>query len=129
MNDPEVSGPRPTILLVEDDYDTRRMMAHMLASLGEVETAADGEEALDRMVARPPDLVIADVMMPRLDGLEMSRALKSDPRLRSVPVIFVTALGRPGNIIDGINAGARSYLTKPFTPAELLAKARRALEG
>ena len=121
------ASARPRILLVEDDYDTRRLMARMLEPVGEVVMASDGEEALERLLEVRPDLVVTDAMMPNLDGLGLTRLVKADPALAEIPIVVVTAKGLPRDVIDGINAGARFYLTKPFTPAELVDKARRAL--
>lgn len=118
---------RPLILVVEDDYDTRRMMATMLAPLGDVVTASDGEEALEALVDRRPDLVVTDVMMPKLDGFALTRLVKGDVALERIPILMVTAKNLPKDVIEGINAGARFYLTKPFSPSELVDKARRAL--
>ncbi|MCA9609443.1 MAG: response regulator [Myxococcales bacterium] len=119
---------RPVILVVEDDFDTRRMMATMLAPLGEVRTACDGEEALELLLDERPDLIVTDVMMPKLDGFELSRFLKADPALSRIPILVVTARNLPRDVVEGINAGARYYMTKPFSPHELVQKARRALE-
>ncbi len=123
----EPAERRPLILVVEDDYDTRRMMATMLAALGDVVTASDGEEALETLVDRRPDLVVTDVMMPKLDGFALSRLVKGDRSLGKIPIVMVTAKNLPKDLVEGINAGARFYLTKPFSPAELVQKARRAL--
>ncbi|MEM1417866.1 MAG: response regulator, partial [Myxococcota bacterium] len=77
--------------------------------------------------ARPPDLIVTDLRMPRLDGLSLSRRLKADASLQHVPIIMLTAKGRPGDMVEGINAGARHYLTKPFKRDELLDKVRTVL--
>lgn len=119
--------PKPDILVVDDDFDTRKMIVRMLTSLGDVREAEDGEAALEALLQKRPDLVITDVMMRRMDGIALTRHLKSDPGLHTVPVIVVTAKNAPRDVIDGINAGARHYITKPFSPAELLRKVRRAL--
>jgi putative two-component system response regulator len=92
-----------------------------------VETAADGQEALDKALASPPDLIIMDVSMPRVDGLEACRRLKSDLRTRFVPIVLVTALGHRENRLQGIAAGADDFLTKPVDIEQLLARTRSAL--
>ncbi|HJL19681.1 MAG TPA: response regulator [Sandaracinaceae bacterium LLY-WYZ-13_1] len=125
MADPD--APLPRILVVEDDPDARKMIAHMLRRMAQVIEAENGEEALELAVERRPDLIVTDVMMPRLDGFELTRTLKSDAGLRSVPVVLVTARGTAKDVVEGINAGARHYLVKPFTPDELLRKVRKAL--
>ena len=116
------------ILVVEDDEDVLRMVYRLLSDLGNVAMARDGQAALDLMQrGGPPDLVVSDVLMPHLDGLEMTRQMRADPQLAKVPVIFLTARTGTKDLIEGINAGARHYLTKPFTPEALLGKVRKAL--
>jgi putative two-component system response regulator len=89
-----------------------------------VETAADGEQALQLIADEPPDLVLSDVMMPKINGFELCRRLKQDRATRLIPVVLVTALGDRENRIEGINAGADDFLTKPVNPHELRARAR-----
>lgn len=120
-------GALPRILLAEDDEDARQLIAHVLRRVGTVDEARDGEQALELALAHPPDLVLTDVMMPRLDGLELTQILGHDDRLRRVPVIMLTAKDGARDIIRGINSGARYYLTKPFTPDQLVRKVHRAL--
>jgi CheY-like chemotaxis protein len=103
------------------------MIVRLLGSIGDVREAEDGEAALEALFDKRPDLVITDVMMRRMDGIELTKNLKSDPSLRTVPVILVTAKNTPRDVIEGINAGVRHYLTKPFSPRDLLEKVRRAL--
>ncbi|HJL18770.1 MAG TPA: response regulator [Sandaracinaceae bacterium LLY-WYZ-13_1] len=122
--------PGRRILVVEDDEDTRRMIRTILRQLGtdlELLEATDGHQAWARLRAEPVDLVISDVTMPRMDGLSLVRRMKASASLAGVPVIFVTARTGPKDVIAGINAGARHFLTKPFRPDELLTKVRRAL--
>lgn len=116
------------ILVAEDDADLLLMLKRMLAPLGHVVTAADGAEALETLESDPHfDLVVTDLMMPRMDGLTLSRRLKRDPRLARIPVLMLTAKDTPKDIIAGINAGARHYVTKPFKHQELLDKVKQAL--
>ncbi len=116
------------ILVVEDDADVRRMLQHMLVSLGQVVPAADGVEALSHLERDPSfDLVVTDLMMPEMDGLTLSKRMKSHPRLARIPVLMLTAKNTPKDVIAGINAGARHYVTKPFKQQELLEKVKRAL--
>lgn len=118
------------ILVVEDDEDLLRMLQHMLVSLGQVVRAADGAEALAQLQRDAQfDLVITDLMMPRMDGLTLAKRMKADPRLASIPVLMLTAKNTPKDVIAGINAGARHYITKPFKQRELLEKVKRALGG
>jgi putative two-component system response regulator len=116
------------VLVVDDLPDHAEMLRELLEPEGyEVDTAADGQEAIDRALAAPPDLVIMDVSMPRVDGLTACRRLKSDPRTRLVPIVLVTALGHRENRLQGIAAGADDFLTKPVDIEQLLARAHSAL--
>ena len=118
----------PAILVVEDDPDLLRMLARMLSEFAVVTTAVDGEDAMLKVKGGlVPDLVLTDVMMPKVDGLELARLLKNEPSTTRVPVIMLTAKGTPLDVIKGINAGARSYLTKPFKHEELVDKVKKAL--
>jgi DNA-binding NarL/FixJ family response regulator len=116
------------ILIVDDeafnvDYLEQELDAHGFAT----ETAADGLEALERVAAAPPDLVLLDVMMPELDGIAVLRMLKSDPETRLIPVVLMTALNAIEDRVRGIEAGADDFLTKPVDDRELLARIRTAL--
>jgi putative two-component system response regulator len=116
------------ILVVDDLPENLEMHRELLEPEGyAVETAADGQEALDKAFAHPPDLVIMDVSMPRLDGIEACRRLKADLRTRFVPVVLVTALGHRENRLAGIGAGADDFLSKPVDIDQLLARVRSAL--
>ena len=122
------AGDRPFILVAEDDPDVLRMLEHVMRSLGDVISCRDGQEAWERAnEGPPPDVVVTDIMMPRMDGLALSRKLKSVPQLAKVPVVMLTAKTGPRDVIAGINAGARFYVTKPFKTEELLGKVRKAL--
>jgi len=119
---------RPRILLVEDDEDLLKMMFRLLSTVGDVALATDGQHAMQIMGAsQPPDLVVTDLMMPRKDGLQLVAEMKEDPKLRGVPAIILTAKAGPRDVIAGINAGARHYLTKPFKPDDLLSKVKKVL--
>jgi CheY-like chemotaxis protein len=119
---------KPTILIVEDDLDLLKMLTRMLEPIGDVVTATNGADALERILAgMRPDLIVTDVMMPRMDGLELARRLRNEPKTAKTPVIMLTAKNAPLDVIKGINAGARSYLTKPFKHDELVSKVKKAL--
>lgn len=119
---------KPTILIVEDDLDLLKMLTRMLEPIGDVVTATNGADALERILAgMRPDLIVTDVMMPRMDGLELARRLRNEPKTAKTPVIMLTAKNAPLDVIKGINAGARSYLTKPFKHEELVSKVKKAL--
>lgn len=116
------------ILVVEDDADILALESRILATLGAVQIARDGVEALS-IIERGfvPDVVVTDIMMPRMDGLALAKQLKTDPKTSKVPVVILTAKSRPQDVIAGINSGARHYMTKPFTADQLLAKVKKAL--
>jgi DNA-binding response OmpR family regulator len=117
------------VLVVEDDPDLLELMTRVLEKEEfEVMTATNGREGLALATARPrPNLIISDIMMPDMDGLEMVRELKDDPNTKPTPVIFLTSKATPKDMIAGIQAGARHYLTKPFRVPDLLAKVRSVL--
>jgi CheY-like chemotaxis protein len=121
---------RPRILVVEDEADVRRLLGHMLNGVGEVTLAADGLDALEQLHGGlRPDVIVTDLMMPRVDGLELAAALKGDPVLARIPLVMLTAKTGARDVIAGIKAGARHYVTKPFTSEEIVGKVRKALEG
>jgi len=93
----------------------------------DVTVASDGEEALERVRESMPDLVILDVLMPRMDGWEVARALKSDPATRDVPVMFLTSRGQEHDVLEGFDSGAIDYMVKPFSPRELQVRVRAVL--
>lgn len=111
---PAAGGARRRVLIVEDDEPTRRLLAITLRRNYDVLVAADGMEGLELAFSTPgPDLIVTDVMMPRLDGLGMVREIKRRDPSRKVPVIFLTAKGGAADVAAGIGAGARHYLVKP----------------
>ena len=110
----------PHVLVADDDAWILRMVATVLEKRGySVETAVDGEDALARALARPPDLLITDVMMPKLDGWALVRKLRAHGELAMLPVIFLTALSSEDDRIRGFRLGADDYVTKPFRFEEL----------
>ena len=111
---PAAGAARRRVLIVEDDEPTRRLLAITLRRNYDVLAAADGMEGLELAFGTPPpDLIVTDVMMPRLDGLGMVREIKRRDPSRKVPVIFLTAKGNDADVAAGIGAGARHYLVKP----------------
>jgi len=115
------------VLIAEDDPGMRETLAALVKGLGyETVTVADGEAALLAVAAAPPDLLVSDIAMPGLTGLELCRRLKGDPATRLIPVILVTGLGDDYKL-DGIEAGADDFLGKPFSRAELRARIRALL--
>jgi len=113
-------------LIVEDDPEVRAALSRALTFEGyEVSTATDGGRGLEEIAKSPPDVVVLDVMMPFVDGLEMCRRLRS--RGDRTPVLMLTALGEVSDRVDGLEAGADDYLVKPFALEELLARIRALL--
>ena len=119
---------RPRILLADDNADMKEYLQRLLAPTYQVTSTADGLAALEAARAHPPDLVISDVMMPGLDGLQLVAALRRDTRTASVPVLLLSARAGQEAAIEGLDAGADDYLVKPFSGAELLARVRGNLQ-
>jgi DNA-binding response OmpR family regulator len=117
-------GPdAPVVLVADDDPDIRTMLVRALGSKYTVYEASDGEDARRVLEAIPtPDALVCDVMMPRLDGLQLVKGLRKNPAFSRLPVLFLTAKGAALDVVSGINAGARHYVTKPFKIADVLAK-------
>jgi PAS domain S-box-containing protein len=122
------SGPRPRALLADDNADMRDYVRRLLADRYDVTAVADGREALDTARRQPPDLVLTDVMMPGLDGFGLLRALRADPRTAEVLVVLLSARAGEEARVEGLEAGADDYLTKPFSSKELLARVQAHLE-
>ncbi len=117
------------VLVADDNADMREYLARLLRSAGyRVTTVTDGQAALDAVRVTVPDLVISDVMMPRLDGLGLVAALRGDARTAAVPVLLLSARAGQEASIEGLQAGADDYLVKPFSAAELLARTRASVE-
>jgi CheY-like chemotaxis protein/anti-sigma regulatory factor (Ser/Thr protein kinase) len=116
------------VLVVDDNADMRAYLTRLLGPHWVVRTTANGEEALRAVAERRPDVVLTDVMMPRIDGFELLRALRSDPATRQIPVIMLTARAGQEASVEGLEAGADDYLAKPFRADELIARVRVALE-
>ena len=129
MPSPTSSGKPPRILIVDDIPQNVDLVSSLMRSEGyEVTSAADGLEALAQVVAAPPDLIFLDIMMPTLDGYAVCRQLKARPETRLVPIVLITALGDEADKLLGIEAGADDFLAKPFSHAELKARARSLLK-
>jgi phosphate regulon transcriptional regulator PhoB len=116
------------VLIVEDEPDIRELVVHHLKREGyQVSVAASGEEALRQVQASPPDLVLLDLMMPAMNGLEVCRRLRQDPVTASLPIVMLTAKGDEIDRVLGLEIGADDYVVKPFSPKELLARVRAVL--
>lgn len=117
-----------SILVVDDEEEIQELVRYNLAKDGyQVACAGSGEAALARVRAGRPDLVVLDLMLPGLDGLEICRRLKAEPGTRSIPIVMLTAKGEESDIVAGLELGADDYVTKPFSPRVLLARIRAVL--
>jgi len=124
----EAERDRPRVLIADDDGTTRRLLARVLRKQGwEVIEAADGRQALERIFRMEPDLVILDVMMPKMDGYEVCRKMRSSLRTGRIPVIMLTAKDDLESELEGLDAGADDYMTKPVNPLRLLAHCKMLL--
>jgi len=117
-----------SVLVVDDDPVILRLLQvnFELEGIG-VELAVDGEEGLARVQADPPDLVISDIMMPKVNGLELLAALRSSPDTASLPVILLSAKAQVADVQRGLELGADDYITKPFDPLELIDRVYKVL--
>ncbi|RKH32085.1 ATP-binding protein [Corallococcus sicarius] len=114
--------PRARILLADDNRDMRDYIQRVLSTDYEVEAVKDGQKALEAALENPPDLVLSDVMMPRLDGVGLLRALRAAPRTRELPILLLSAKAGEQATVEGLTSGADDYLVKPFSAGELLAR-------
>ena len=113
---------QPTVLYVEDNEYNRKIVRHLLSRTGyRLREAADGEAALRMVSDERPDLVLMDVQLPAMSGLEATRALRADPATAGIPIIVVTSFALSGDDQRAMAAGATAYLAKPYSPRELLA--------
>ena len=109
------------ILVVDDEPPIVRLMEFILARQGhEMIVAVNGQEALEKVRAHRPDLVLLDIMMPRVDGYEVARTLRADPEFAEIPVIMLSAKAQEEDIQKGLNVGVNEYITKPFSPEHLV---------
>lgn len=118
------------ILVVDDERHIVRLVQVNLERAGyEIVTAYDGVEALEKVKNDAPDMIVLDVMMPRMDGFEVLKNLQADPRYQNIPVIMLTAKAQDADIFKGWASGVSSYLTKPFNPRELLVFVERIFQS
>ena len=116
---------KETILVVDDEEDIRELVRHHLNREGyEVKSADSGEKALKAVRSGPVDLIVLDLMLPGIDGLEVTRKLKNDPQTRHIPILMLTAKGEESDVVTGLELGADDYITKPFSPRILIARTR-----
>jgi DNA-binding response OmpR family regulator len=128
MSDPVVDRAQPVVLAADDDEDILELVAFRLERSGyTVLRARDGEEALQIALEAKPDLAVLDVMMPKLDGFELTRRLRADGATSRMPIILLTARAQDEDVQAGFDAGADDYLRKPFSPQELRARVQAIL--
>jgi DNA-binding response OmpR family regulator len=117
------------VLVVDDDAFIRRPLEFILRAEGfEPDTAVDGNDCLDKLAQDRPDLIIMDVMMPGRDGFDVCQLLKRDPALAQIPIILLSARGREHDREKGLALGAADFLTKPYSPSELIRRVRELLQ-
>ena len=122
--------PDSTILVVDDDPVIQKLLEVNFSIEGyAVEVAGDGAEAVEKARAVSPDLIVLDVMMPKMNGLEAAKVLKGDPATASIPIIMLSAKAQDLDQEAGLEAGVNFYMTKPFDPLELLDKAAELIKG
>jgi len=111
------------ILVVEDDRDISELITYNLEREGyEIACLYDGSQAVDFVRKRKPDLIILDLMLPEIDGIEICRALKSDPNTKNIPIVMLTAKSEESDVVVGLQMGADDYIPKPFSPKVLVAR-------
>ncbi|MCX5700474.1 MAG: response regulator, partial [Candidatus Omnitrophica bacterium] len=119
---------KETILIIEDEKDIVKMLDYNLKKEGfKTLIAHDGEDAIDAAITKLPDLILLDLMLPGLDGLEVCKSLKAERKTASIPVIMLTAKAQESDKVVGLELGADDYVTKPFSPRELIARIKAVL--
>jgi len=120
--------PRERILVVDDEEDILELVRFNLVKEGyQVTGALSGEEALRKARSEPFDLIVLDLMLPGIDGLEVTKKLKAHEKVRHIPIVMLTAKGEEADIVTGLELGADDYITKPFSPRVMIARVRAAL--
>jgi twitching motility two-component system response regulator PilH len=119
-----------TVLVVEDSVTQREMITDLLKGSGlNVTVASDGVEALEQIQGRRPDLVVLDIVMPRMNGYEVCRQLKANPKTQNIPVVMCSSKGEEFDRYWGMKQGADAYIAKPFQPTELVGTVKQLLRG
>ena len=119
-----------TVLVVEDSVTQREMITDLLKGSGlTVTVASDGVEALEQIQGRRPDLVVLDIVMPRMNGYEVCRQLKANPKTQNIPVVMCSSKGEEFDRYWGMKQGADAYIAKPFQPTELVGTVKQLLRG
>ena len=122
--------PKPRILIADDEPNIVLSLEFLMQRAGyAVEVVDNGEDAFRRAAEDPPDLMLLDVMLPRLSGFEVCQRLRALPACRSLPIIMLTAKGRDGEVSKGLALGATAYVTKPFSVQDLVSRVKRILDA
>ncbi len=130
MTDSSIPASKRTIMVVDDNPDIVEILRIALESIGfNVRCAYSGKHLFAGLEELKPDLILLDIMMPQMDGLEVLRRLKENSDTASIPVIFLSAKGLPGDVLKGYKMGAEYYITKPFTPTQVLDGINLVLSG
>ena len=130
MESPAAESRPPRVLIADDNPQGAELLEAYLGDSGyELRTAADGEQTLRQVAAWQPDLILLDIMMPRLSGFEVCKRLRADPATRDVAVLMVTALDQPSDMERAVEVGADDFLTKPINKSELLLRVRSLLKA
>jgi DNA-binding response OmpR family regulator len=128
MTEAALVSEQPVVLAADDDADILELVTFRLERSGyTVLQAHDGEEALQLALERTPDLAVLDVMMPKLDGFELTRRLRAEESTRRMPIILLTARAQDADVQQGFDAGADDYIRKPFSPQELRSRVQAVL--
>ncbi len=119
-----------TVLVVEDSNTQRELISDLLKGTGlEVVIAVDGQDAIEQLDKITPDVVVLDIVMPRMNGYEVCRRIKSDPKTSKIPVVMCSSKGEEFDRYWGIRQGADAYIAKPFQPTELIGTVKQLLRG
>lgn len=119
---------RESVLIIEDEEDIQELVNYSLSKEGYLTTAVtSGEEGLRSAKSKQPNLIVLDLMLPGMDGLEICRLLKNDPKTQHIPIVMLTAKGEESDVVTGLELGAEDYITKPFSPKVLVARIRTIL--
>lgn len=127
MSDPAASAPSRVLIVDDNQQNCELIEAYLSAEPFEIGMAFDGQEALDKVPLFKPDLILLDIMMPRMSGYEVCKHLKQNPATRDIPILMVTALNEMGDIEKAVNAGCDDFLTKPVNRLELTTRVRSLL--
>lgn len=120
---------KKSILIVDDEEDVLELVRYNLTKEGyHTETAISGETAMEKAAVKRPDLIILDLMLPGMDGLQVCKNLKNNSKTKNIPIVMLTAKGEESDIVSGLELGAEDYVTKPFSPKVLIARVRRILQ-